>query len=208
MKKQTPKWAIWARSLLVLPVAALLLYGFSTREVVERESMELPQRESAILQEKATPEMIEEYNRLAKYYNSLSEEHSVVRMKDLDRMRYIHKLMTPEQKKNAEPLPSIYPPPPPPAPPVPPVPETNSVAPIPPVPPAPISDIEIPGPPPAPPAPVQHIRELAAKGARFWHTGVGEISAETALRMVKNKNVSIQVRDYGSETAVHISVEK
>ena len=37
MKTQTPKWAIWARSLLVLPVAALLLYGFSTREVVERK---------------------------------------------------------------------------------------------------------------------------------------------------------------------------
>lgn len=208
MKTQTPKWAIWARSLLVLPVAALLLYGFSTREVVERENKDLPKKESSLVQEKVTPEMLEEYNKLAKYYNSLSEEHSVVRMKDLDRMRYIYKLMTPEQKKNAEPLPSIYPPPPPP-PPAPPVAGTETVPSPPPVPPAPtVSGMEIPGPPPPPPSPVEHIKELAAKGARFFHAGVGEISAETALKMVKNKNVSIRVRDYGSETSVHISVEK
>ena len=168
MKTQTPKWAIWARSLLVLPVAALLLYGFSTREVVERENKDLPKKESSLVQEKVTPEMLEEYNKLAKYYNSLSEEHSVVRMKDLDRMRYIYELMTPEQKKNAEPLPSIYPPPPPP-PPAPPVAGTETVPSPPPVPPAPtVSGMEIPGPPPPPPSPVEHIKELAAKGARFF----------------------------------------
>ena len=205
MKTQTPKWAIWARSLLVLPVAAFLLYGFSTRQVVEQETSKHLQNESEVFQEKATPEMIEEYNKLAKYYNSLPENQTVIRMKDLERMRYIHSLMTEEQKKKAEPLPAIYPPPPPPLPEPQPK-EVHAEIPEPPVPPAPASKINIPGPPPPPPAPEEHMKELAAQGARFIISGKGEISAEEAIKMVRNnKNVSIKVIDYNTLTTVIIT---
>src|SRR5690606_4331531 len=37
MKTQTSKTVIWARGLLFLPLLALLLYGFSTKEIVEKE---------------------------------------------------------------------------------------------------------------------------------------------------------------------------
>ena len=203
MKTKTPTWAIWARSLLVLPVAALLLYGFSTKEVVVKETTKLLDNEKLILQEKATKEMIEEYNRLAKYYNSLPEDHSVIRMEDIRRMRHIHKLMSEEQKANAQPLPSLFPPPPPPAPPA----EKLTVIAAPPVPPAP-TELNVPGPPPAPPAPLEHVKQMAAQGARFYITGQGLISAKEAIKLVEEeKNLSIKVTDYGSVTTVFLTKE-
>jgi biopolymer transport protein ExbD len=40
MKTQTSKTSFWVRSLLMLPLMALLFYGFSTKEMVERESLD------------------------------------------------------------------------------------------------------------------------------------------------------------------------
>ncbi|WP_051205319.1 M56 family metallopeptidase [Salinimicrobium xinjiangense] len=72
----------------------------------------------------ATPEMVKEYNELAKMlknYNkksnngqSLPKDLSPIKIKEIKRMRYLHSIMTEEQKEKAEPLPGIYPPPPPP----------------------------------------------------------------------------------------------
>ena len=68
----------------------------------------------ASLQDKATPEQIKEYNKLAKHYNNLPEDKLVIKLKDLTRIRELYDLMSASQKKNAEPLPNFPPPPPPP----------------------------------------------------------------------------------------------
>ena len=186
MKTKTSRKTIWARGLLLLPLAVGLLYGFSTKEVVEKnmkdsrsivgsyEILELtvdkkgqyflnnvkmslreienlgwenysdfsinaaataPQEsiqelvelimakrtekegkisvctygesggEDSVLnkifkpvqQDKATPEMIAEYNRLVNKLN----ETGVINQKDLDRFNIISRAMTAEQKKNS-----------------------------------------------------------------------------------------------------------
>jgi len=100
MKKETSKKKIWIRSFILLPVLALLLFSFST----------------TIQQEKATPQQVVEYNTLAKKYNSKPKATRIIKLKDLNRLEYLYKLMTPSQKKAAEAFPDC-PPPPPPAPP-------------------------------------------------------------------------------------------
>lgn len=65
-------------------------------------------------QEGATKAQIDEYNRLAKAYNSQPEGKRIVKAKDYKRMKYIYNLMTVEQRKAAHPLPKLPPPPPPP----------------------------------------------------------------------------------------------
>ena len=111
--------------------------------------------------------------------------------------------MSEEQKANAQPLPSLFPPPPPPAPPA----EKLTVIAAPPVPPAP-TELNVPGPPPAPPAPLEHVKQMAAQGARFYITGQGLISAKEAIKLVEEeKNLSIKVTDYGSVTTVFLTKE-
>lgn len=73
-------------------------------------------------QEKATPEMIAEYNRLVKHYNSIPEEEFIMEQKVINRIMYIRSRMTPEQKKKAEKITFDVPPPPPPKPATPPSP--------------------------------------------------------------------------------------
>ncbi|HET7360600.1 MAG TPA: M56 family metallopeptidase [Salinimicrobium sp.] len=206
MKTKTSKTTIWARTLLLIPVLAALVYSCSQKEIVEREYPNPSVMQDSPVK-KATPVMVAEYNKLAKYYNSLPEDHSVIRMKDLDRMKRIYSLMTPEQKKKSEKLPNILPPPPPP--PVPSLTQDVLSVPQPPVPPAPTDfNLEMPSAPPAPPAPLEHIKKLAAQGARFFLIGKGEISSKEAIEMVKNKkNISIKVTEYDSETTVVISEE-
>ncbi len=58
------------------------------------------------IQEKATPEMVAEYNAWAKSFKAEKGEKAVVKEK-LDRMRHIYSLMTAEQKKNSETFPEI-----------------------------------------------------------------------------------------------------
>lgn len=63
-------------------------------------------------QQKATPEEIEEYNKLAKQY-SRPENSIVVKLKDFKRLEYIYNKMTKKQKASAESFPHLPPPPPP-----------------------------------------------------------------------------------------------
>lgn len=100
MKTHTSKKTIWIRSFILIPVLALLLFSFST----------------TVQQEKATPQQVAEYNTLAKKYNSQPKSSRIIKFKDLNRLEYLYKLMTPSQKKSAETFPEC-PPPPPPAPP-------------------------------------------------------------------------------------------
>jgi biopolymer transport protein ExbD len=71
-------------------------------------------------QDKATPEMIAEYNRLVKYYNAMQnanpEGELQVKQEDINKIMAILGKMTPEQKKEAEQIKFDVPPPSPPAP--------------------------------------------------------------------------------------------
>ena len=60
---------------------------------------------------KATPQELTEYNKLAKLYNKQPEDKRMVQLKDLNRLEYIFNKMTVQQKGNAEPFPNCPPPP-------------------------------------------------------------------------------------------------
>lgn len=157
------------------------------------------------IQETATPEMVAEYNQLAKYYNSLPKDDAVIKSEEIERMKYIYSLMTPEQKENAEEFPTVLPPLPP-EPPVPPAPKRSLDAeivnpPIPDPPPAPagaqnIEPAEVPA---APPPPIEHFSELASQDAKFFLNG-NKITSEEAIKMVKKKkDLHIRVTGSGSD---------
>lgn len=70
-------------------------------------------------QKSATREQMAEYNKLAKHYNvALKEDKGVhIKMKHVERLKYIYSIMSAKQRKDAEPFPDFpKPPPPPPAP--------------------------------------------------------------------------------------------
>ncbi|OBX24976.1 BlaR1 peptidase M56 [Gelidibacter algens] len=203
MKTQTSKRNMWLKSILLLPLLALTLYGFSETEIVEQEidtkaifseSIDLFLNEKGELllgedvinleqieemfkrnndlyvsitafanidaeivkkavknireigvkkmtyctsgdtaqpsldevrkemmesliksqkQQKATPAEVEEYNKLSKHYNSQTPGKTIIKQKDMRRLRELHDKMTSEQKTNAEPMPNFPPPPPP-----------------------------------------------------------------------------------------------
>ncbi len=103
MKTQTSKKTIWTKGLLLLPLMGLLIYSCSTREEEEKaNSNPVFNSQSA---EKATPEMVSEYNQIAKSYNS--KDDKPVEVTDYNKMRDIYDLMSPEQKKNAEIFPKV-----------------------------------------------------------------------------------------------------
>ena len=130
MKTQTSKQKIWLRSIVLLPLLALILYSFSDRieiieeknqlELLEKSRDEIPFEISsqAISQEQdgASREQMKEYEKLAKHYNSIPKDQLIIKKVDLDRMKYIYHLMSDKQKKDTEPFPMLPPPPPPPAP--------------------------------------------------------------------------------------------
>lgn len=63
-------------------------------------------------QEGATKQQIKEYNTLAKKYNA--NPNGVIRSKEVARMKYLYNLMSPAQRKTAQPFPKIPPAPKPP----------------------------------------------------------------------------------------------
>lgn len=118
MKKQTSTQAIWLRSILLVPLVAILMYGFSTREVIQKEIVTEPVQ-TELQQEKATKAEIEEYNKLAKKYNNMPKDKLNVIKDEVIRFSFLYHKMTLEQRKNAEPFPKVEGfPGPPPAPPV------------------------------------------------------------------------------------------
>ncbi len=154
-------------------------------------------------QNKATLEQISEYNNLAKKYNAMSKDRFIVELKDVERIRYIYDLMTLPQRKKAEPFPNF--PPPPTAPKRVYQGEEQNIIPPPPAP-APfvvhgkaIKDIP---PPSSPPNPLDHIIELAKKGATFYYED-DKISSDKAIEIVKkNKSTNIQIRDHDSKNSI------
>lgn len=226
MKTRTSKTTSAVKGFLLLPLIAILLYGFSTKEVLLKESTS---EETEQIQEKATPEMVAEYNKWAKHYKE--NEDALVEKQVWERMKYLYSIMTPAQKKESEEFPSLNPRqiitivedkdsskkrtskektevPTPPQPPVPPVSKDGNI-PTPPVPPVPTVGKagDIPAPPPPPPSPIEAVQGWIEEGAEFFYNGKS-LSGEEALKIVQKnngKNLSVQVEKNNSEKTVKIS---
>lgn len=175
-------------------------YGAATINIVGPE---------ASTQSSASREEMKEYNTLAKKYNEMDRNHMYIQKQEVMRLKEIYGKMSKKQREDAEPFPNFPPPPP---------------APDAPEPPKNVSDTEYasnqienivatqdpydvvgnttninntlpaPPPPPEPKSPMEHIKEMAAKGATFMHNGK-EISAKEAIKVLENnKNINIDSR--------------
>lgn len=183
MKTRTSKRAIWFRSLLILPLLSVLIYGFSSKEIIQKNA-----ETTELTKEKATKTEIAEYNKLAKKYNAIAIEKRKIPLEDLKVLETIYRKMTVEQKADAEPFPECAPPPPPPPPPkTPKVPslENGNLYMAAEAPPAPNSD------------PVEYIKELAKRGATFY-IGPHKYTPDEAIELVKKStnDVTIDVSQY------------
>lgn len=184
-------------------------------------------------QEKATPEMVAEYNKWAKHYNE--NANAFMEIEIWERMNYIYKIMTPEQKKNSEKFPSVNqnyiitivedeangknetiknrteevpPPPQPPAPPI--IKDGDVPMPPPPPPPAPTVEQAADMPAPPPPTPVEAIEDWIEEGATFFLNGK-KVTGQQALQVVREnneKNLSVQVEENVSGKIVRLSDNK
>jgi beta-lactamase regulating signal transducer with metallopeptidase domain len=181
MKTKTSKPVIWLRSLIILPMLAFLIFSFSSKQYIEHNNSP----NELIIQKKATPKQIAEYNALAKKYNMQPEDQRIIILKDANLLEYLYNLMSEKQKVNAEPFPNCPPPPP-----IPPKAKKGGISNMPPPPTPPVvkkdefSDIP---PPPQPKAPFDFVIEMAKKNATFYYNG-NKISSDKAIALLKNNN--------------------
>ncbi|TYA53078.1 M56 family metallopeptidase [Formosa maritima] len=105
MKTSSSKTGIWLRSIVLLPMLALLIYSFSTKKVIEKDTAILSEI-SHETQQKVSPEELAEYNKLIKQYNLKPEATRVVPLNDLKKLESIFNKMTVQQKENAQPFPN------------------------------------------------------------------------------------------------------
>lgn len=143
----------------------------------------------SIPQEKATKAEVEEYNKLAKKYNSMSKDKMRINSEEVKRFSFLYHKMTLEQRKKAAPFPIVEGfPGPPPAPPAPDAPKVGKKPPLPFLPatppPAPMSD------------PIEYIKALHKSGAVFF-IGPHQYNYEEVLEMAKKSNdLNIDVSEY------------
>ena len=100
MKTHTSQRAIWLRCLLILPLLSVLIYGFSSKEIIQKSA-----EKTELANEKATDAEIAEYNKLAKKYNAVAIEDRKIPLEDLNVLETIYRKMTDEQKANADAFP-------------------------------------------------------------------------------------------------------
>lgn len=157
-------------------------------------------------QQKATQKQIEEYNKLAKKYNAQPENKRIIKLKDLNRLEYLYGLMTKEQKAEAEPFPNCPPPPPAPK-----APNTKEILdinpPEAPEPPKIKEIIKVPPTPPAPKSPLDHVIDMAKKGAKFYYNEK-KITSDKAINLIKkNKELNISTKTNNGVSVVKIQTE-
>lgn len=120
MKSQSNSRTTRIKTLVILPILALLVYGFSSREIIpltpenekpnmvdQLESTEIFEQDDQ--QKSASREQMKEYNDLARKYNGVPMEKRIYKLKEIERMKYIYGLMSDKQRKSAEPFPNIPP---------------------------------------------------------------------------------------------------
>lgn len=156
-------------------------YGSATINIVGPETS---------TQSSATREEMKEYNALAKKYNEMDHNNMVIKKNEVVRLKVIYGKMSKKQREDAEPFPNF--PPPPPAP-------SSTKPPMPPSALKKVSETKpnVPPAPPIPQTPMEHIKEMAAKGATFMLNGK-EISAKKAIEVIKN-NDKINIDSRGSD---------
>ena len=121
MKSQSNQRNARLKTLIILPLLAVLVYSFSSREVIpltpENEKpviidqMEANSSSEIEQQTSASREQMKEYDKLAKKYNNLPKGKEVYKLEELERMKYIYGLMSDKQRKSAEPFPKFPEPP-------------------------------------------------------------------------------------------------
>ncbi|NHF58451.1 M56 family metallopeptidase [Flavobacteriaceae bacterium TP-CH-4] len=181
--------------------AALESYGVAMIDIVGPK-----ENTSRREQQSASREEMREYNALAKKYNAMLASDTSIRIKkkELDRMTYIYDLMSDKQKQDAEPFPDF------PKRPAPPQAPQAAMAPLQQVDQVEEAEemqeademeeiIELPPAPPSPPSPLDHVIEMAKKGATFYYEGQ-KVSSDRAIELLKNnKNLNIDSRGSGGK---------
>ncbi|MBR9913379.1 MAG: M56 family metallopeptidase [Algicola sp.] len=100
MKTRTSKPSIWLRSLLLLPLLAILLYSFTERKQVIKDASALVQKPTT---EGVSEELMTEYKQLLSEYNATHRTYSNAH----ERMVSIYNLMSQEQRASVAPYPNI-----------------------------------------------------------------------------------------------------
>lgn len=124
-KEQLSKYNSLAKKYNAFPKTdrVIPMEDLKTLEQVFRKMTDLQKKEAQSFpecpQDGATKEQVDEYNALAKKYNEMIEEEENIWLQkgDVERLEYLHGLMTEEQRENAEPFPDFPEPPEPPMPP-------------------------------------------------------------------------------------------
>lgn len=169
-------------------------------------------------QDGASRELMREYNALARHYNEMPRNHMRIKSSDVERLKYIYSLMSDKQKADAEPFPEFPEPPAPPKsvenpkPPLAVVDEVPSITEPKKSPKAPkamqaaVGEMPAPPMPPEPQSPLDHVIEMAKKGAQFYYEGKS-ISSDEAIELLRNnKDLNIDSRGHrGKNPQVRIS---
>ena len=111
MKKQTSKKGILLRSLLLLPILATLLYSFTETIIIQKEAVKTETTATDEIleqsQEKAAPEIVAEYTKLAKKWNLFLDSNMKIVPSEKRRLEQLFKLMSTDQKAIAQPFPDF-----------------------------------------------------------------------------------------------------
>lgn len=109
MKTKTSKSKKWMRSIFILPLLAILTFSFcNVEEVKIKETKPL----ETVAQDAANKTQINEYNKLARHFNTMDQSNMRFNKSDVERLKYLYNLMSDSQRKEVESFPNFPPPPP------------------------------------------------------------------------------------------------
>ena len=110
MTKKSSQLKMLFKKMAIIPLIVGLLFLFANRVEAQQKTIVSKTETHKVHQEKVTPEMIKEYNSLAKKMKA--SKSGLFKANEIERIEFIYNLMTTEQKKGAESFPNIPPPPP------------------------------------------------------------------------------------------------
>jgi len=105
MKLKTPKTALWFRSLIILPLLAILIYGFSDTVIIEKEIITntISAKQQIKTNVGATQSMMDEYN---EFINKFEKSKSI-NFSKYKRIVAIYDLMTEMQRNSVKRYPEM-----------------------------------------------------------------------------------------------------
>ena len=130
MKTQTSKRSVWVKSIILIPLATLLLLSFSTTETRYKEvTNNIPEKDKPAIKSLGLPYPLEDtilldtfieqggaseaqlskYNTLAKKYNARPIATRRIPLADLKILESVYKAMTEKQKQASQPFPECLP---------------------------------------------------------------------------------------------------